>query len=82
MLIRYTGPKPQKTVTWFGRQFVFDPTRELPELEHADLIKWLLHPDRAGLFVQGQGAATKASKPAATESAAAPKKRGRARKKG
>ena len=53
MRIRYTGPKPEKRVSFsnknHGQPYVFTPECDIEDLE---VIKWLLHPDRMGLFVE------------------------------
>lgn len=51
MKIRYAGPKPIKLVNVAGKDFTFDPLCEFNEIFDLEIIKWLLHPDRAGLFV-------------------------------
>lgn len=55
MLIRYTGPKASKTVTWAGQEYVFAPTCEIRDMEFAN---WLLHVDRQWLFVVEEPATT------------------------
>jgi len=50
MIIRYTGPKPRKVVNIAGVEYVFAPTHEFNEVFDLVQIKWLLHPERAGLF--------------------------------
>jgi len=51
MIIRYTGLKPRKVVNIAGKEYVFEPTYEFNEVFDLVQIKWLLHPERAGLFV-------------------------------
>ena len=51
MRIRYTGTKPVKKVDFNLNIYVFNPTCDFNELLDMDITKWLLHPDRAGLFV-------------------------------
>lgn len=52
MLIKYNGPKPVKTVyyphkDWGVLQYVFNPICKVTD---SDCAKFLLHPDRKGLF--------------------------------
>lgn len=51
MIIKYTGLKPRKIVSIFGAEYTFEPTHEFNEVFDLSAIKWLLHPERAGLFV-------------------------------
>ena len=47
MKIKYTGPKPKKTVIYGNKQYVFDPICTVFEEE---AVKFLLDPARKGLF--------------------------------
>lgn len=51
MKIKYTGPKPVKKVTVGTKELTFDPCCELNPVFDIDTINWLLHKDRAGLFI-------------------------------
>lgn len=51
MIIKYTGDKPVKMVEVGGKHFKFDPVCQFNEIFDLPIIEWLLHPDRAGLFV-------------------------------
>lgn len=53
MLIKYTGPKPIKKLSWHTKdwgvqEYVFDPVCKVTDSE---FCKFLLHPERKGLFV-------------------------------
>ena len=82
MLIRYMGPKPAKTVQYGNLTFVFTPTCEVND---AEVIKFLLHSDRKGLFVpvKNEVPVVKAEPQTQAEPEAPPaqdKKRGRPKK--
>ncbi len=51
MLIKYLGPKKEKKVTVGTKELLFNPCCELNPVFDIDIINWLLHRDRAGLFV-------------------------------
>lgn len=51
MKIRYMGTRLQKKVNVAGRDLLFNPTCELNPIFDIEIIKWLLHRDRQGLFV-------------------------------
>jgi len=51
MKIRYCGSKPIKIVNVAGKNFTFDPIAEFNEIFDLPIIKWLLDPERQGLFV-------------------------------
>lgn len=54
MLLRYTGPKQVKTVSYNDREFIFIPVKDggAPVCDVDDVCtqKFLLHPDRKRLF--------------------------------
>ena len=79
MKITYTGPKESKTIETTGKPtLVFAPSCEVKD---PTLIKFLLHPDRLGLFVEGDAEekVEQETVAAPAESADAPR-RGRPRK--
>uniref|UniRef100_A0A6M3L6I5 Uncharacterized protein n=1 Tax=viral metagenome TaxID=1070528 RepID=A0A6M3L6I5_9ZZZZ len=49
MLIKYTGTKDKKVVEYAYKQFEFTPALEVKD---EGLIKFLLHPERKGLFTE------------------------------
>lgn len=51
MKLKYTGPKPKKLVTVGTKELIFNPYCELNPIFDIEIINWLLHKDRAGLFV-------------------------------
>lgn len=60
MLLKYTGPKQSKKIEYNDRVFVFAPECEVDDMT---TVKFLLDPDRKGLFeiVKKQPAAPKES---------------------
>jgi hypothetical protein len=85
MEIKYLGQKPRKVVTIAGKEYVFSPMCMFNEVFDLNEIKWLLHPDRAGLFevVSTTDLTPSASMPNLTvksEKPERPKKRGRKKK--
>lgn len=48
MRLRYTGSKPQKIVIYGNKQYVFTPECDVDD---DDVIKFLLAPERKGLFI-------------------------------
>lgn len=47
MLLKYTGPKPQKKIEYNDRVFIFAPTAEVDDKA---TIRFLLNADMKGLF--------------------------------
>jgi len=55
MLIKYNGPKPQKmvernTIDQGVLTFYFRPPAMATEIKHPEVLRFLLHQDRHGLF--------------------------------
>lgn len=71
MIIRYAGSKPKKVVNYSGKEITFAPCAEFNEVFDLPLIKWLLNPDKLGLFVVEEN---KDSSPSVTHPELTPQK--------